>query len=121
MVPHILIFAALESRPEDKMFPIVLCIQTICSNSTKAIYILDQPRYLNTRAGLHIMSFYIARFRLVSQGLPSCYRQNNIARDHHLSYVSFVAEEGRPTLSFVSISVVATFPACFADRVMNVY
>jgi hypothetical protein len=38
-----------------------------------------------------------------------------------VSYVSFVAKEGRPTLSFVSFSVVTTFSAFFEDSVMNVY
>lgn len=58
------------------MFCILLRTPMICetdsdSNSTKAIYIPDQPRYLNTRADLHIISFYNARFLLGSHGLPS--------------------------------------------------
>jgi hypothetical protein len=72
--------------------------------STAVIYILDQQRYLKTRADFHIIRFSTTRSSWVAMDSDLVKTKEHLKglsfKRRDVSYVFFVATEGRPNALF---------------------
>jgi len=91
---------------QAQSFPQLCDVMTVfgrLSSQLHCIYIPDQQRHPNARA-LFISSFYVTRILLGNCGTPISLKRTSERSSFNrrdVSYVFFVATEGRPTLYFV--------------------